>query len=286
MIESMTTEVIAVSKLASHGMAPGETASADHVDSSGVVSERQIDRRSAPYAGDNAGREDRAAQIDAIVIAEADSEAGIPGFAPAQRNPAHRIRHAHYFDTADKGNQRWSIDRGYRDRSRRPSPKSADVDPTAIMERSITPGSVVNPGPSPRRHETPMAKAVGSPVGHHTIREPHIAVNRSRSPHAGHIEIDCAHHARRDGPHRDGICGPGVTLRAPGVELVGFRDAVLVIARGISLNHHFLVVIQRGGLTVGRSLAAAGANPDHCGVAGFIDLDAIQARPQQREGYL
>jgi len=103
MIEGVTAEVIAVSKLSSDRMATGETASADHVDRSRIVSERQIDRRAAPHTGDDSRREDGVAQVDAIVIAPADAEARIPGFAPAQGDPAHRIHHAHHVDPTDKG---------------------------------------------------------------------------------------------------------------------------------------------------------------------------------------
>lgn len=122
MIEGMTAKVIAMRKLATDRMTTGEAAAADYVDRSRIVSERQIDRRSAPYSRDDASREDGAAQVDAVVIAEADAEARIPGFAPAQRDPAHRIHDADHFHAADKGNQSRRVDRGHRDRSRRPSP--------------------------------------------------------------------------------------------------------------------------------------------------------------------
>jgi hypothetical protein len=91
MIEGMTAEAIAVSKLASNRMSAGEAAAADYVDRSWIVSEGKIHGRSAPHTGDDTGRENRATQVDAVVITEADSKARIPGFAPAQRDPAHRI---------------------------------------------------------------------------------------------------------------------------------------------------------------------------------------------------
>jgi hypothetical protein len=83
MIEGMTAETIAVGKFASNRVSAGEAAAADYVDRSRIVSEGKIHGRSAPHAGDDTGRENRAAQVDAIVIAEADSKARIPGFAPA-----------------------------------------------------------------------------------------------------------------------------------------------------------------------------------------------------------
>src|ERR1700722_8589602 len=250
MIERMTAEVIAMSKLSSHRMATSEAAATDHIDRSRIVSERKIDSRSAPHSGDDAGREDGAAQVDAIVITEADTEARIPGLAPAQRDPANRIHDADDFDTADKGNQRGCVNRGPRDRSRRPSPQSADRYPAAIMEWRITPRRIVNPGPSPRRHEAPVAKAVRSPIGHHAVGEPDVAVNRSRSPGTRDIEIGCAHYARRNGSNRDRIFRSGIAFSAPGIELVGIRHAVLVVAGGIALDHDLFVVIQRSRLAV------------------------------------
>src|ERR1700722_2746612 len=182
MIDSMTAEMIAMGKLASYRVPTGEASATDHIDRSRIVSERKIDRRSAPHSGDDASRENGAAQVDAIVITEADTEARIPGLAPAQRDPAHRIHDADDFDAADKGNQRGCVNCGHRDRSRRPAPQSADRCPAAIMRWSGTPRRIVNPGPSPRRHEAPVAKAVRSPIGHHAVGEPDVAVNRSR-PH-------------------------------------------------------------------------------------------------------
>ena len=126
MIESMTAEGASMSKLASHWMATSETTPSDHIDRSRIVPERQIDRRAAPYTGNDTCRENRAAQVHAIVITEADAEARIPGFAPAQRDPAHRIHHAYHFQAADKGNQRGRVDRG--------SPRSVP-EPIPIIRR-------------------------------------------------------------------------------------------------------------------------------------------------------
>jgi hypothetical protein len=97
MIESMTTVGAAVSELTSDRVTSCETAATDRVDRCRIVPERQVDRRSAPYTGDDSSSEDGSAKVDAIVIAVADGEARIPGFAPAQRNPAHRIHDADDF---------------------------------------------------------------------------------------------------------------------------------------------------------------------------------------------
>lgn len=102
MIEGVTAECASMSELPSHWMATGETAAPHHVDRRRVVSERQIDGRSTPYSGNDARPEDGAAKVDAIVIAPAHAEARIPGFAPAQRDPAYRIDDADDRDVAHK----------------------------------------------------------------------------------------------------------------------------------------------------------------------------------------
>ena len=61
MIERVAPESAPVRKFAPHRMASGETASPDHVDRPGIVSEREVHRRSAPYPGDDPRREDGAA---------------------------------------------------------------------------------------------------------------------------------------------------------------------------------------------------------------------------------
>jgi hypothetical protein len=82
-VEGVASEVVAVREFASDGMASGEASAADYVDGAGIVPEGEIDGRSAPDSGDDSGGENRAAQVDAVVIAEADAEARIPGFTPA-----------------------------------------------------------------------------------------------------------------------------------------------------------------------------------------------------------
>jgi len=104
MIERVATEGSAMGELTAHGMSTGESAASHDVDRSRIVTEGQIHARPTPHTGDDARREDRTAQIDAVVVAEADAEGRIPRLAPAQRNPAHRIHHAHHFNSADKRN--------------------------------------------------------------------------------------------------------------------------------------------------------------------------------------
>jgi hypothetical protein len=104
MIEGMTAETVAMHEFTSYWMAAGEPTASHHYDRSGVASISQVDCRSTPHTGYNAGREYRAAQVDTVVITPAHAIARIPRFAPAERDPAHRIRHANDFDTADKRN--------------------------------------------------------------------------------------------------------------------------------------------------------------------------------------
>src|SRR3984957_4927697 len=98
MIERMTAEMIAMGKLASYRVPTGEASAPDHIDRSRIVSERKIDRRSAPHSGDDASRENGAAQVDAIVITEADAEARIRGLPLSRRGLALRCLGALDFD--------------------------------------------------------------------------------------------------------------------------------------------------------------------------------------------
>jgi hypothetical protein len=215
MVEGVAAEPVSVYELASHRMSASESAAAHHDHRSGVTSERQVDRRTAPYSGDDARREDRAAEVDAVVVAVADAEARIPGLTPAQRDPGHRVYHADHFDTADERNQSRCVDRLHGDRAGCPAPGSADHYPAAIMKRRVAPRSIVDPGPSPRRDETPVTETVRSPTGNHAVREPDVSIDRSRTPCARHVQIGDADHARCHAANRNGRCHTRVTFIAP-----------------------------------------------------------------------
>src|SRR5579871_2510169 len=88
-----------------------------------------------------------------------------------------------------------------------PAPTAADVVPTSIVERSITPGRVVNPSPAPRTDVTPIAVTVGRPTDVNDGGIPNVAIFGNFVPSAVVIEIAVA-----NGFARNIFCGNGIVF--------------------------------------------------------------------------
>ena len=86
----------------------------------------------------------------------------------------------------------------------RPGPASADVRPTAVMERREPPGRVVDPGPAPGGYIGPVPFPVWRPAGGH-LRIPDRAIVGRRVPGAVAGKVLAARHPCHHG--RDHGCG-------------------------------------------------------------------------------
>src|SRR5579883_589481 len=73
-----------------------------------------------------------------------------------------------------------------------PSPRAADVSPTAIVERRIAPRCIIDPSPTPGCNPNPVSEAIGRPSGNNHSRHPHRTVTRICSPGAIFIQVICS----------------------------------------------------------------------------------------------
>src|SRR2546430_16676356 len=73
-------------------------------------------------------------------------------------------------------------------RDRHPTPHSANDYPSAVVERSKTPGCVIHPPPAPRGNVCPVAVTIRSPADDGRVREPNPAVLPHRPPTAAIVE--------------------------------------------------------------------------------------------------
>ncbi len=123
--------------------------------------------------------------------AETESEAGSPTRAAEPRDQRRRVVRADV------------------DRTRRPSPEIVVVYPAAIMERSVSPRLVFNPGPSPGRNPDPMTVAIWRPSHIHSARDPNVPVFRNIAPSAVLVEVFGANDIGRN------IAGGTRVIKAP-----------------------------------------------------------------------
>src|SRR6476661_6496093 len=89
---------------------------------------------------------------------------------------------------ADKRYKRGCVDRPHGDWAGNPCPGIADRYPSPVMERSVAPRRVVNPGPAPGRNPRPMSIVIGSPADGHS-RKPDEAVTGNILPITVIIQI-------------------------------------------------------------------------------------------------
>src|SRR5208283_3815833 len=127
---------------------------------------------------------------------------------------------------ADEDHQRGGVHRLHIHRPGYPSPAASDRDPAAVVEGSVAPGIVVDPGPSPGIDPGPMADVIGRPTNFNPIGEPDVAVSGIVAPIAVFIEIVEAHYIGREI-----LCRPRVIVAViagfdPGIKLVGFSNRV------------------------------------------------------------
>ena len=149
------------------------------------------------------GHIDHIGHVDPADIGVADPVRRPVHLARPQRDPADRGPHRHPDAQADEGHQRRRIDRPHHHADarlhRHPAPARPHLHPTPVMERREAPGRVIDPGPAPRRHPSPVAVAIRHPAHRHR-REPDAAILGRRLPGAGvHQRVTAGHlrHQRR-----------------------------------------------------------------------------------------
>jgi hypothetical protein len=84
--------------------------------------------------------------------------------------------------SADKSDERRSIERTRINRTRAPAPGAADKRPASIVIRREAPGRVIHPSPAPRANPVPISVAIRSPADLDRPRVPHCAVVRLFTP--------------------------------------------------------------------------------------------------------
>src|SRR5580704_16383844 len=148
--------------------------------------------------------------------------------------------------------------------ARRPSPITAEAYPAAVMEGSKSPGSVVDPGPSPRIFPDPISVGVRRPVGSYAIRDPDIAVIRSVAPGSIGVEIFRSNHVRRNVLAGAGRIGAPVPALAPLIEAIRIRSGVGHVSQRISIGKtHLCVRLHAYCRTLSAGLAFASPDRHH-----------------------
>jgi hypothetical protein len=186
-------------------------------------------------------------------------------FTEAQREPTdHRISDHRVCREIVEGDQRWSVIRTNHDCAWNPSPPAVHENPAAVMERSITPRSVVNPAPAPGIYPSEMAEPVRSPVGRHVGREPDRTKRSNHLPRAELVQIGIAGDVARYVARRHRDVFPMIPIHAPGVELIGGRSGMR-IERGIigAVRHHLRTQRNPRRFVADIDLGVAGADRDN-----------------------
>src|SRR5205814_6655502 len=155
----------------------------------------------------------RIRNVDAIEVTKTRAIPRNERFTESKRAPSISISAAEA-DTkspsraAEPCDQRGRIVRANIDRSGRPSPVIVVIDPAAIVERSVAPGLVFNPSPSPRINPDPMPVAVRCPTCVNLIRHPDVTIARSVTPLAVLIQVLRPDHVGRHIARRGGMIEP------------------------------------------------------------------------------
>jgi len=226
----------------------------------------------------------RVADVDAIHISFAHVIRRHVDFPRTEREPAN-ISTETSGTAADEDDECGSVDGAYRYGTSHPSPAPANAYPAAVVEGSVTPGGIVNPGPSPRRDPIPVAFVVGSPSGVNTVGEPHVPVSAVIAPVAVVVEIVEADYVGGEIARGTGIIEAMVTGLSPTVELIGIADLFdISIERVGAAEVAELSAAQGVALAVAGGFAFAGAHADGCSGAVLTGFDAVVAGLKGCEG--
>src|SRR5215472_6777633 len=136
----------------------------------------------------------RIVDVDDVNEPMAAVEPWVEWLTPAEREPAHAKAESKTPAATEETDERRSIDRGTKVRSRAPTPGPANERPASIVVGSKTPRRVIDPSPAPGSNPVPVAVAVGRPGGRHIGGKPHVPILRLVPPSAVVIEIVVAGH--------------------------------------------------------------------------------------------
>src|SRR5712671_2964976 len=114
------------------------------------------------------------AYVDAVHVLTAHLVRGNVNFTWTQREPRNVLAKRDP-TSAYKDHEGGRINRGNFHRSWNPTPAAFDSHPAAVVKRSVAPGLIVDPGPSPGINPGPVALAIRSPACGN-VRVPHVAI--------------------------------------------------------------------------------------------------------------
>src|SRR6266849_3329446 len=193
---------------------------------------------------------------------------------------------------ANPSDQRWSVNRTHIFsghirgpwRRRHPTPSATRNHPTAVVERSETPGRVIYPRPSPRRHPNPVSIAVRRPICRNAPRIPDGAILRIGIPLAVFVEIFITDGVIRNVACRSRVFPTLVARIAPLIEIVAIPDAFDI---GVQLVYAAEIRGFTGANRISRTAAGhfalTVANRDQGSVTIFVNVNAIRPGPQDIE---
>src|SRR5579864_91158 len=188
------------------------------------------------------------ADVDAVDVSATYSIRRHIHFSRAQGKPTHiAAKTPAYPHEDDEGG---GVNRPDFHRTRYPAPASSDRTPASIVKWSVSPGLVIDPGPSPRTDPGPMALAVGGPSCGNA-RKPNVAIAGLRAPVAVFIQVLVPDDIMRNVARGLRVFVAPVATLAPVVEVVGTTEILhLGVEPVCTLHRRALPGVHRIGLPV------------------------------------
>src|SRR5580704_2150212 len=265
-----------------------------------------VDDRGVVHVGDlRAVHDGRAGNVDIGHVHGAGVVPGNPYVARPQRDPGDSGNSAADLDgraksaTTNKPDQRRSIngpdapsaaydrdssDSDHSDRAWDPSPSAADVSPASIMEWRETPGSVVDPCPSPGTDEGPMAGVIRRPIKCDARWNPYGTICWIGAPRSIGIEIFVPDNLSGDITRGRRVVFTVIAIRAPTIEVVGIGNIVGAVVNLVrALKCVLLAAAQVVVLAARGYCAGAVAYRDEGFCAIRVHVHAIFTRARNRE---
>ena len=224
------------------------------------------------YLGDIHGR---ITDIDAIHIGFTHVIRRDINFPRTERKPSYVAAEAAWAP-ANEHHQSRGVDGVHGYRTRDPPPTSADADPTAVVERSVAPGRVVDPSPSPGRDPIPVSFVIRSPAFIDVVGEPDVSVVGVVAPVAVVVKIVVTNYIGREVMRGAGIIVAMIAGFRPTVKLICVADLLYVGVQRIGAAERAgLSGVQCVGLTVACSLALAFPDGDDGVAAIFAGIESV-----------
>ena len=225
----------------------------------------------------------RIADVHAAEVPEPSAIPRVERLTPAQRAPSQSAAESEAevrapARAAKPRHQRGCVYRARIDRSRCPSPVAARIDPAAVVEGSISPGRVIDPGPAPWLNPDPVTILIRSPAWRHRTRNPYWPVRRNFAPYAIIIKVFISHSSGSYVARGEGSIFTLVAHCTPAVKAVIGRRFGRGVRHRVSIGEANLFVrmnTNSRSLTGGVSFTFA-----HCDDAGIpirIDVKAVVA---------